>query len=1069
MNKTGMIVALVIRLATCGAALAETPASLLVIRAAGQTFDETIRGMTGELDAAFAISEFIVTTATTDSDIAGRITTTAPAVIVLMDNRAIDLYKSYQQKRRDSVSVPALALMGISVDHAIRGCTNTTGISYEIPIVTSMVNLRSVLKIPIKKVGIIHRRFLDDFIRRNRPFCAKEEFELVEFVMADTAIINPSMIKKGLDFLLKEKKVDAIWVPNDNAILTPDIITGAWAPVLSRSRIPAVVGVEVLVRPELDMGTFAVLPDHAALGQQAAARIFDISTNGWKTDGMRVQPPISVIKVVNGDRAQRLFGIGPAALSDVDKVLTPSDSGVAAVTLRVQESSQEDLSLGDLLNMQVTSVAKKAERMMDVATSIYVITEDDIKRTGATRVTDLLDMVPGLWNAYSSYSSINTAIRNWEPLFCMTVNILVDGMPVVNQVVGGMSWEGLTVPVDQIERIEVIKGPGGTIYGANSTTGIINIITKNAKHTQGFMADVKSGNRSYIAPFLRYGFSPNDKIYLSAFASASNHAGYGKDPGLQGDIVTATNPDGTTSPVQNRLGDTEDGHNTGFVSGVSVFMELSPKITLSGSGYYQFKETKGYTSLKMPNLASGIPQSDSVWMSTSRWENAHVNCQLDYSFSKNHAAFVHAYWYDYINFLLLFPSVGRINPSYWTGNLELQDNFYKTFNNGSALDLTYGANTRAVVFEVKKVQGPTKRLFPETKDTAYVVAAFIQGKISLVDLFHLTTGFKAETWTLIGNKPEISPTVRLSCTPGTGINAWGAWSRGVTMPGYMHKNVAWPVAQLPSPSSFVWQLDTTWASLGLPRDSVAPAGAGKWITLVGSAHGLKPASYYSTETGLRIQPTKFLFLDFSGYYTQFKDDIISATIHADSVIPSPLNPQDSIVPTYWRNGMYGFGCGTECVVRFLPVDFCKLDLSYAYNYWRDQLSQVDVGKRIPRNVIRLRSYLDLPLGIQLYIGGTWHGKIKGALDDFNYVTQQHDLTSDFRGAALAVPAEFYLDFSIRKSFFNNKFSISIWGRDMLYGSHHQAYIWSIDPYPQTVGRLFGIDMSYYLYKRHLSP
>ena len=411
---------------------------------------------------------------------------------------------------------------------------------------------------------------------------------------------------------------------------------------------------------------------------------------------------------------------------------------------------------------------------------------------------------------------------------------------------------------------------------------------------------------------------------------------------------------------------------------------------------------------------------------------------------------------------MLLPGAGRVNPSYWTGNIELQDNFYKTFGDVSALDLTYGANARAVVYDFKKVQGAYNPAFSKMEDTAYVFAGFIQNKISLFHLFHLTTGAKAETWTLIGNKPEISPSVRLSCTPNTRINVWGAWSRSVTTPGSIHTNVAWSQIQIPQPSSFVWQLDTTWKSLGLPRDSVAPAGAGKWVTLVTNGQGLKPASYYSTEAGFRMEPTKTLFFDISGYYTEFRDEYMTTTANIDSVIPSPLNPRDSIVPIYWKNSLYGFGWGTECVVRFLPVDFWKLELSYTHNYWRDQLNLRDLGNKIPRNVIRFRSYLDMPLGIQLYIGGIWHDQIENAIDNFNYVTQQHDLTSDYIGATSPIPAELLLDFSIRKSLFKNKLSITFWGRDILNGSHQESYYWETDAYPQTVNRLFGIEMSYHL-------
>src|SRR4029077_18508891 len=142
---------------------------------------------------------------------------------------------------------------------------------------------------------------------------------------------------------------------------------------------------------------------------------------------------------------------------------------------------QKDLastSIEDLMNIEVTSVSKKEQKLSNVAAAIFVITQEDIRRTGATNIPDLLRMVPGLDVAQINKNTWTISARGFNLQFANKLLVLIDGRAVYTPLFGGVYWDTQDVPLEDIERIEVIRGPGGTVWGANAVNGVINIITK---------------------------------------------------------------------------------------------------------------------------------------------------------------------------------------------------------------------------------------------------------------------------------------------------------------------------------------------------------------------------------------------------------------------------------------------------------------------------------------------------------------------------------------------------------------------------------------------------------------
>ena len=154
-----------------------------------------------------------------------------------------------------------------------------------------------------------------------------------------------------------------------------------------------------------------------------------------------------------------------------------------------------DMSLEDLMNVEVTSVSKKAENKQLAAAAITVLTAEDIRRGGFTSVPEALRMVPGVEVARIDASRWAISIRGFRQEFSNKLLVMIDGRSLYTPLFGGVVWAEQNFAMDDIERIEVIRGPGGTIWGANAVNGVINIITKKASDTQGVHGHLFAGTQ----------------------------------------------------------------------------------------------------------------------------------------------------------------------------------------------------------------------------------------------------------------------------------------------------------------------------------------------------------------------------------------------------------------------------------------------------------------------------------------------------------------------------------------------------------------------------------------------
>lgn len=177
-----------------------------------------------------------------------------------------------------------------------------------------------------------------------------------------------------------------------------------------------------------------------------------------------------------------------------------------------------EMSLEALSEIQVvvTSVSRKEEKLRDAPSAVYVLSQEDIRRSGATSIPEALRMVPGLHVARMDSNKWAITARGFNNDFANKLLVLIDGRSVYTHYYSGVYWDVQDTLLEDIERIEVIRGPGATLWGANAVNGVINIITKNAKDTQGGLVSGLVGSEEDVLGF-RYGWKTENGAYVRAW------------------------------------------------------------------------------------------------------------------------------------------------------------------------------------------------------------------------------------------------------------------------------------------------------------------------------------------------------------------------------------------------------------------------------------------------------------------------------------------------------------------------------------------------------------------------
>jgi iron complex outermembrane receptor protein len=180
------------------------------------------------------------------------------------------------------------------------------------------------------------------------------------------------------------------------------------------------------------------------------------------------------------------------------------------------------LTLEELMDIQVTSVSKGEEDFSKAPSAIFVLTQEDLRRSGVNTIPEALRMVPGVQVAQIDSSTWAISSRGFNSRFANKLLVLVDGRSVYTHVFAGVFWDEQDMVLEDVERIEVIRGPGGTLWGANAVNGVINIITKNAHQTTGGQISAGGGNLDSFIGSIRYGKKINDNAAVRVWGKYYN-------------------------------------------------------------------------------------------------------------------------------------------------------------------------------------------------------------------------------------------------------------------------------------------------------------------------------------------------------------------------------------------------------------------------------------------------------------------------------------------------------------------------------------------------------------------
>jgi iron complex outermembrane receptor protein len=404
--------------------------------------------------------------------------------------------------------------------------------------------------------------------------------------------------------------------------------------------------------------------------------------------------------------------------------------GACAFAQSVEDLQQ--MSIGDLANIDVSSVTKTTQALSDAPAAIFVISHEDIVRSGATSLPEILRLAPNLQVAQTSASQYVITARgfsgnNTAQNFSNKLLVLIDGRSVYTPLYSGVYWDMQDVMPQDIERIEVISGPGATLWGANAVNGVINIITRGSGQTQGGLVDVETGNLG-TSVGVRYGGKIGDAATWRAYARDT----------IDYDTVTATGA---------RAHDSWSKPQGGF----RLDWNASPAdtVTVQGDGYRGSEDQVG-----APN--DDIEGADVLARWSHDWQGG-ANLQ------------VQAY-YDHAGRL---SEDGGGSFTVDTYDLDVQH----SFSLGSRNQVVWGGGVRVARYDI---QGTASLFFAPASATLDLSNLFVQDSLSITDRLKLIVGLKAEDDPYSGI--SLLPSARLSWKLSERVLVWAAASRAIRAP-----------------------------------------------------------------------------------------------------------------------------------------------------------------------------------------------------------------------------------------------------------------------------------------------
>jgi iron complex outermembrane recepter protein len=401
----------------------------------------------------------------------------------------------------------------------------------------------------------------------------------------------------------------------------------------------------------------------------------------------------------------------------------------------------KQLDVEDLMNVEVTSVARHPEKLLQAASAIQVITQEDIRRSGATSIPEALRLADNLQVAQKNSHDWGISARGFNTDLANKLLVMIDGRTVYTPLYSGVFWDVQDYLLEDIDRIEVISGPGGALWGANAVNGVINIITKSAKDTQGVYAEAGGGSQPQDFTGVRYGGLVGAD---TAFRVYSKYFDRSAEALADGDSAS-------DSWRQGRAGFRLDSDSS-----------AQDRLTLQGD-YYDGREdeqTGGIDAVSGANLLG-------------RWTRS-VSEDSDFSLQ---SYIDQTHWGDPVAPLIAsgvqFSPAGTLYDDLTTYDVDFQDRFSLGARHRVVWGLGYRYTHDAVI------DAPAAGFLPAVLDRN-LYSGFVQDEIALEKNLSFTLGTKLEHNDYTGF--EFEPDARLSWAVTSAQALWAAVSRAVRTP-----------------------------------------------------------------------------------------------------------------------------------------------------------------------------------------------------------------------------------------------------------------------------------------------
>jgi len=577
-------------------------------------------------------------------------------------------------------------------------------------------------------------------------------------------------------------------------------------------------------------------------------------------------------------------------------------------------SGLADLDLEDLMNIEVTSVSKRLEKMSQAASAIYVITNEDIRRSGATTIPDLLRTVPGLEVASIDASKWAITSRGFNGRFANKLLVLIDGMSVYTPQFSGVYWETRDVPLEDIERIEVIRGPGATLWGANAVNGVINIITKKASETQGGSMTAGGGSEEQGFGGVRYGGKLGDDAFYRIYTKYFN----------RDDFPNASGVEGADDWRVLRGGFRIDWDPTDVDA-----------LTLQGDVY---DGSQGERSTILMN--DGPPEMPLVF----RTPNRKIDVSGGNLLSRWHRKLSES---SDLTLQLYYDRTERMDPLIISEIRDTIDvDMQHSFAFGDRQRIIWGLGYRYTADE--NSNSFALGMDPDERADD-LFSAFFQDEITLIpDRLAFTLGSKVEHNDYTGWEGQ--PSARLRWTPNPNHTVWAAVSRAVRTPSRAESDVR------------ILTLGTE--PLELPNGMVIPPY--NYLLSLQGSRDFESEDLVAYELGYRLQATERLYLDFATFYNDYSHLRTLEPGMPDFMVLPP------VFPLIGGNKMKGESHGIEITADYNALDWWRLTAGYTYlrmnlHLEDDSMDPTDPESaegENPQNQCFLQSRVDLPKNVE---------------------------------------------------------------------------------------------------------